>query len=223
MDLMEAMRARHSVRQYKDIPLEESVITALEEKLLAVNAAGNVRFQLVVNEPRAFSAPIARYGSFRGVSNYLLLAAEKGTPEETIGYYGEQMVLYAQTLGLNSCWIGLSCDMKQAASALPAGVKLYLVVALGYGETNGHAHKSKPVSRLTNYLGAPVHWFDKAMEAAALAPTAINQQRFLICWDSDEFTAKALFGPYSKVDLGIVKYHFELGAAAAGHPVTWSE
>jgi len=222
MTLFEAMAARHSVRQYKDLPLEESVVDALQEKLREVNAAGSVNFVLVTNEPTAFASRLARYGSFRGVSNYILLSAGKGM-EEAVGYYGEQVVLYAQTLGLNTCWVGLTYSKKIASTALPEGSRLYLVLALGYGETNGHAHKSKPAAKLTNYLGAPVYWFDRAMEAAMLAPTAVNQQKFLICWDSDELTAKALPGPYSRVDLGIVKYHFELGAAEAGHPIVWSE
>ena len=48
---------------------------------------------------------------------------------------------------------------------------------------------------------------------ALLAPTAINQQKFVITLNDDEtvsFTDKG--GPYSRVDLGIVKCHFEIGA-----------
>jgi hypothetical protein len=28
--------------------------------------------------------------------------------DEKVGYWGEQLVLLAQTLGLNTCWVGLS-------------------------------------------------------------------------------------------------------------------
>ena len=56
-------------------------------------------------------------------------------------------------------------------------------------------------------------WFRKGMEAAQLAPTAVNQQKFLFTLsDGNTVTAKAIGGFYDKVDLGIVKYHFEIGA-----------
>ena len=55
-------------------------------------------------------------------------------------------------------------------------------------------------------------WFKKGMEAAALAPTAMNQQKFLIILEGNKVNAKALTAFYSKLDLGIVKYHCELGS-----------
>ena len=44
------------------------------------------------------------------------------------------------------------------------------------------------------------------------APTAMNQQKFLISYEDKKVNAKSLGGFYSKVDLGIVKYHFEVSA-----------
>lgn len=55
-------------------------------------------------------------------------------------------------------------------------------------------------------------WFKSGMEAAMLAPTAVNQQKFRITLSGDTVKAESLGGFYSKVDLGIVKYHFEIGA-----------
>ena len=45
-----------------------------------------------------------------------------------------------------------------------------------------------------------------------MAPTAINQQKFYIEKTGDEVEITAGLGFYAKVDLGIVKYHFETGA-----------
>lgn len=54
-------------------------------------------------------------------------------------------------------------------------------------------------------------WFEKGIEAALLAPTAMNQQKFVFELKGDDVRAKVSgFGFYSKVDLGIVKYHFEV-------------
>ena len=49
-----------------------------------------------------------------------------------------------------------------------------------------------------------------------LAPTAVNQQKFLFTLNGDEVTAKATGGVYSRIDLGIVKYHFEVGSGREG-------
>ena len=90
--------------------------------------------------------------------------------------------------------------------------KLLMVISIGYGDTAGASHKSKPMNSLCKTEGAMPDWFRKGMEAAQLAPTATNQQKFLLELTGDVVKAKALSGFYSKVDLGIVKYHFEIGA-----------
>lgn len=60
------------------------------------------------------------------------------------------------------------------------------------------------------------YWFKYGVEMALLALTAINQQKFEIILEEDEtVTFKDKGGPYSKVDLGIVKYNFEVGAEYA--------
>ena len=53
------------------------------------------------------------------------------------------------------------------------------------------------------------------MEAALLAPTAVNQQKFkFFLRDGNKVETKTSFSPwgYTSIDLGIAKYHFEVGA-----------
>ena len=108
MTLLEAIEARHSVRKYKDEPIPEDILTTLRDRIQEINAEAGLHIQLVTGEPKAFSGPMA-YGSFSCVKNYLVMAGKKGEDlDEKIGYFGEQLVLLAQTLGLNSCWAGLS-------------------------------------------------------------------------------------------------------------------
>ena len=57
-------------------------------------------------------------------------------------------------------------------------------------------------------------WFKNGVKAAMMAPTAINQQKFMITLDGDEAVITTKSGPMTKIDLGIVKYNFE---AASGH------
>ena len=65
---------------------------------------------------------------------------------------------------------------------------------------------------MTKTEGTVPDWFGRGVEAALLAPTAMNQQKFLFTLDGSKVSSKAGMGFYTKLDLGIVKYHFEIGA-----------
>ena len=213
MTMMEAMRARHSVRSYVDRPLEADAVDILEAEISICNREGNLHIQLVKDEPEAFGGFMARYGKFSGVKNYIALAGPKGPDlEEKCGYYGERLVLLAQSLGLNSCWVAMSYDRGKAACKLGAGEKLCIVIALGYGATQGVPHKSKAVEQVMAAKGEVPEWFRAGVEAALLAPTAMNQQKFKFALEDGTVAASAGMGFYSKIDLSIAKYHFEVGA-----------
>lgn len=213
MDLKEAMQARHSVRQYKDRPLSVEVIAALQDEIAACNRESGLHIQLVTNEPRAFDGFMAHYGKFSGVTSYLALIGKKGPElDEKCGYFGQRLVLKAQQLGLNTCWVAMSYTKIKTAFTVDKGEKLCVVIALGYGATQGIPHKSKPFSEVAKADGPMPDWFKNGVEAALLAPTAMNQQKFLFTLSGNKVSAKAGMGFYTKLDLGIVKYHFELGA-----------
>ena len=101
---------------------------------------------------------------------------------------------------------------KKFAAKLEKDEKIVITIALGYGETQGVSRKSKPMETLCNVDGDMPGWFRSGMEAAMLAPTAINQQKFLFTLSDGAVKAEDKGGSFSKIDLGIVKYHFEVGA-----------
>lgn len=214
MNVMEAMTARHSVRQYADKAIEPEKLAALEQEITACNQEGGLHIQLVKDEPKAFDGFMAHYGKFSGVRNYIALIGPKSADlDEKCGYYGERLVLLAQTLGLNTCWVAMTYSKIKTAFTVDAGEKLCVVISLGYGKTQGTGHgKSKTFEEVTKISGEVPAWFRSGVEAALLAPTAMNQQKFLLTLSGSQVTAKAGVAFYSKVDLGIVKYHFELGA-----------
>ena len=114
MELIEAIKARHSVRKYLDRPIEKAKVAQLREAVDTVNAESGLNVQLVLNEPKAFSSGLWKYGQFSGVQNYFVMAGPKGKEaEEKIGYYGEKLVLLAQTIGLNTCWVGLTYSLMR--------------------------------------------------------------------------------------------------------------
>jgi len=213
MKLLEALVNRHSVRQYLERPLEKNIISALNAEIRDCNRSGNLHIQLVVNEPKVFKSPLAHYGNFRGVTNYIaLIGPKKPTTEEACGYYGERLVLKAQQLGLNTCWVALTYKKIPNTFKIEWGEKLIAVIALGYGQTQGSIRKSKSAEAVSNINENSPDWFRKGVAAALLAPTAVNQQKFYLSQEADTVFAKAQMGFYTKVDLGIVKYHFEIGA-----------
>ena len=213
MNKMEAIRARHSVRRYKDQSLDAKTISALRVEILSCNRESGLNIQLVVNEPKAFDGFMAHYGKFSGVKNYIALIGKKGPDlDEKCGYYGERLVIKAQQMGLNTCWVALTYSKVKTAFQVEKGEKLCLVIALGYGETQGTAHHSKLMDNVARAEEPLPEWFRSGMESVLLAPTAMNQQKFLFTLKGDRVSAKAGLGFYSKVDLGIAKYHFELGA-----------
>lgn len=220
MTLHEAIVARHSVRAYKQQPLAEEVVKVLEEKIVVLNREGKLHIQLILNEPKAFLGTMAKYGKFRNVSNYIVMAGQKADDlDERVGYYGEQLVLLAQTLGLNTCWVGLSYSKVPGTYVLDEGEKIACYIALGYGETQGAGHKIKTVEQVSNVSNVTPAWFRKGVEAALLAPTAVNQQKFSFEYvgmkdGRHQVHAKKGFSMigYAQMDLGIAKYHFEIGA-----------
>lgn len=219
MTLQEAITARHSVRKYIDKEIPADIVTALQDKIAEYNKVGNLNIQLVLNETRAFTGMLS-YGSFSGVRNYFVMVGKKGADlDERVGYYGEQLVLLAQTLGLNTCWVGLSYRKVPEAYNVGKDEKLVCMIALGYGETQGVPHKIKSVEDVSNASDITPSWFKKGVEAALLAPTAVNQQKFsfeYVGMNNNRHQVRANKGfsmiGYTQMDLGIAKYHFELGA-----------
>lgn len=212
MQMLDLMKERHSVRQYSDKKIDGDVKTKLDTYVASINEESGLSMQIFYNEPNCFNSMLAHYGKFSNVKNYIAIVGKKEEQEKS-GYYGEKLVLKCQELGLNTCWVALTHG-KVNVQTKPQQ-KLLILIALGYGTNTGVAHKSKPIKELCKEDTYP-EWFMKGMEAVSLAPTAMNQQKFLFEMKNGQVYAKALRGFYSKIDLGIVKYHFE---AVTGHEV----
>lgn len=213
MNLMEAMEARHSVRQYENRALTEEAIAALQAEIDLCNRESGLHIQLVTNEPKAFDSFMAHYGKFSGVTSYIAMIGKKDSDlDEKCGYFGERLVLKAQQLGLNTCWVAMTYSKIKTAFVIEKGEKLCIVIALGYGKTQGVPHKSKAIADVVTAGSEMPTWFKNGVSAALLAPTAMNQQKFRFTQESGKVSVKAGIGFYTKIDIGIVRYHFEIGA-----------
>ncbi len=211
--IWELMNARHSVRQYTGAVIPQDIREALNACAEDLNRQGSLNIQILYDEPECFGSRMAHYGKFENCSNYIAMTGKKHPRlEERCGYYGELLVLKAQELGLNTCWAALTHGKSKAAH--PSGEAEIILIALGYGQTQGNARKSKRPSEVSNLSTDSPEWFRKGVEAALLAPTAVNQQKFrFTLLDGRKVSAvSGRFGPCLSIDLGITKCHFELGA-----------
>lgn len=215
MEILEVIKARHSVRQYENKKIESEKRKALDELAAECNAESGLNIQMVYDEPKCFNSLMAHYGKFSGCENYIAIVGKKSKDlDEKAGYYGEKLVLKAQELGLNTCWVAMTHGKVEAK--VQKDEKTAIIISLGYGKNQGVAHKNKPLEEVCNQINEAPDWFKKGMEAVMLAPTAMNQQSFRFTLNGEAVTAVSTGGFYSKVDLGIVKYHFEV---VSGHKV----
>ncbi len=213
MSEIDAIKERHSVRNYTPERIQAEKIVKLNEKIRELNEAGNIHLQLIEDAGNTYNKLFNRVAGLGSAPSVIAcVGPDDETLEQRIGYYGERLVLFAQTLGLNTCWAG-TFNKKNIGADIRAGERIVISIAIGYGDGKGKTHKSKTMEQVIDAKGDRPYWFNKGVEMALLAPTAINQQKFLIRLNEDEtvdFVDKG--GVFSQVDLGIVKCHFEIGS-----------
>jgi len=219
MELIDAIRQRHSVRQYDARDIEEDKILLLKAKIDELNAEGDLHLQFVEDAAKTYNRLFNRMSGLGSAPSVIAcVGRDDASLDQRVGYYGEKLVLYAQTLGLNTCWTG-TFNRKNINADVPEGERLVISIAIGYGKDQGRGRKTKTKEQVSEVLSTGAEWFDKGVELALLAPTAINQQKFLIKLLPDEtveFVDKG--GVYSQVDIGIVKCHFEIGSGRKQTP-----
>lgn len=209
MDELEASRQRHTVRHYTSERISDEHLTLLRKAIDEINEAGDLDAKLVLDEPKAFSNLILRSIGFTGAVNYIAMIGRPSDDlNERCGYWGEKLVLYAQSLGLRTCW-ALLCSKKYAD--VPPGEKFVIGISVGYGATDGHPHKDRPVEDIADLEGAP-EWFRKGIENVMLAPSGRNKQPISFSQKDGKVSVRYRATNLTRIDCGIAKYHFELGA-----------
>lgn len=240
--LYRAVFTRHSVRTYDRVPLHPEDRRVIQETCDTPRAFGRgARVVLLeTGAERVFAGPIVR-----GVPAFLAMVGDGAEPhvEEALGYLGEYVILTATALGLGTCWVGGTYRSGEAAKMLGLGPteRLYAVSPLGYGGEVGLVEKflkmaarsasRKPLTALLTAASLPLAagppWAGSALEAARLAPSAVNRQpwRFTIRPDSVTVSVGAAGSEARSVakrlDCGIALLHLELGALAAGVSGGW--
>jgi nitroreductase len=225
MNLLEAVNVRSSRRTYLDTPIAKDTEKKLVEMINTANEQGNLSLKLIQNESTAFGKFTKSYGLFKGVKNYILLIGKtEANVGEKLGYYGEKLVLLATQLGLGTCWVGGTFDRSVSAAYLQPDETFCGVITIGHVEKDKSwkekliskaAHrKTKAIVELMKSEGESPQWFLEGMKAVQKAPSAVNAQPVMFTYQEgavSAYVANEKYG-YEKVDLGIAKLHFEIGA-----------
>lgn len=214
MELLDAIKYRRSIRSYTDQKIEGEALKHIQDFINLINRESGLNFQLILNEPKAFDSLFSKIGRFSNVTNYVAVIGKNGPDlEENCGYFGEKIVLEAQRIGLNTCWVGGTYNKIPRFFSLRPEDKLVLVIAIGYGVPK--ELKPRPTKKLPDVVSdsdPKPSWFIDGVDAALRAPTAMNRQNFKFYLVGDRVACKPGRGSFTAVDLGIVKYHFEIGS-----------
>jgi len=186
---------------------------------------------------------VGNYGKIRGARAFIAVVGntESVHSEERAGYTGEAIVLEAVAMGLHTCWVGglFRPDVAARLADVHEREKVLSVIPIGHAPRDwsfeerlmtgfGRTHKRKPLSKLLKEgederLSS---WAREAIEAARLAPSAVNRQpwRFRIAEDTLTISVddtKLLHTISKRLDCGIAMLHIELAALHAGVRGEW--
>ena len=200
----EIIRKRKSIRKYDPDPLDAATLEKVRAQIEKVKPLyPGIRYSAeIVNKTKGIfniKAP-----------HYLIFGSEENEGAyENIGFIGQQMDLFFSASGIGSCWLGASKPEEKEASALP------FVICISFGKPAEPLHrelsefKRKPPAEIGE--GA-----DERLEAARLAPSAVNAQNWYFIAESGKIhcyrkKANPLLGfIYNKlhcIDMGIALCH----------------
>ncbi len=241
----QAIEKRRSYRTYdKSRQIEPEKLASLEGVCKEFRPFPDVRVRLV-NKPveDIFKFIAGSYGIISGSPAFIAFIGDRENPNvnEYAGYIGEGIILEATALGLNTCWVGAAFSSKKTNSVVDIddNERLIAVSPLGYAVKNesltdkimtgfGRTHKRLPVQQLVSglsYEQSPA-WINNAIEAARLAPSAVNRQPWGFNIEEDAITifirnSGTDFNIPYRLDCGIAMLHIEVAALNAGYRGTW--
>lgn len=240
-----AIGRRRSRRQFSPQPVEPTWLERMETVCESFRPYPEAR-AVLVNRPanEVLKGIVGSYGQVKGAPAYVALVGDTRSPyvQERVGYTGEAVVLEATALGLATCWVGGFFRPEVAARLLGVGEgeQAMAVVPFGYPGRHTweeplmtgfvHSHRRQPLSRLTAGEGDWPRWVEAALEAARLAPSAMNRQPWRFSVEAvpgggRAITVRVAGGPDNgisrRLDCGIAMLHIEVAALAHGVRGTW--
>jgi nitroreductase len=240
-----AINTRRSRRNYdKGRPIGAEVRNRLHEVCSGFIPYNSVRVEFIDEPPDdIFANALGFYGNIKGAPAFLAFIGDAADPnvQEKMGYAGEAAVLEATSLGLGTCWVALTYNAKAVKSlvSLGKGEKMICVSPVGYTTEQwsfeekamsgfGSNHQRKPLPSMVGGLPQTSWpgWTQSAVEAARLAPSAMNRQPWGFLVEERGITIYVKdrgleFNVARRLDCGIAMLHLELGALSHGVSGNW--
>ncbi|MFC2010218.1 nitroreductase family protein [Chloroflexota bacterium] len=199
---------------------------------------------VLVNEPSdiVFKGALGPYGKIRGAPAFIAFIGKKENPnvQEQVGYIGEGIILEAEAMNLSTCWVALfRSKIVESLIELENNEQVLAIAAIGYAKKQesieermmtgfGWTHRRKSLSDLViGFEGVDYpQWVLSALNAARLAPSAVNRQPWRFQVDSNGITVsvnsiKKEYGVSRRLDCGIAMLHIEVAALNSGINGNW--
>lgn len=240
-----AILKRQSHRKFDEKRrLDSASIAALEKVCREFTPYSSARACLV-NEPAKdiFTGIVGNYGKITGAPAFVAFIGDmtSASAQEDVGYTGEGIILEATALGLDTCWVGGFFSRRSLSSLVQVkeGERVLAVTPVGYAVGSesfteramsgfGLNRKRLPLSKLVASGTADdlPEWARIPLEAARIAPSAINRQPWGFEVNSGGIrvfvrTRGADFRVSRRLDCGITMLHIEVGALTQGIRGTW--
>jgi nitroreductase len=240
-----AIENRRSRRHFDfSRPIEANKLSALDTVCKQFMPFPNARLCLVVESVTdVFRGIIGSYGKIKYAPAFIAFIGnmDSNSVQEEVGYTGEGIILEATALGLNTCWVAgfFKPDSVASLVAIKDNERVLAVTPVGYARKNesleeklmtgfGRTHRRLPASKLisgSSQDGLP-EWVRASIQAARLAPSAVNRQPWGFDVEDDGITVHVRtsepgFNVSKRLDCGIAMLHIELAALSHGVKGKW--
>ncbi|MFC1916669.1 nitroreductase family protein [Chloroflexota bacterium] len=240
-----AIEKRRSRRHFDESrPIESDTLSALDMVCKRFVPFPNARSCLVTESVKGvFKGIVGSYGKIKDTPAFIAFSGNMGSApvQEEVGYTGEGVILEATALGLNTCWVAgfFKPESVAALVEIKSNERVLAVTPVGYARRFesmeeklmtgfGHTHRRLPVSKLICGLGRGElpEWVRASIQAASLAPSAINRQP----WGFDMEDGSIIvyvrsggpeFSVSKRLDCGIAMLHVEVAAMSYGVRGEW--
>ena len=241
-----AIPVRRARRRYNPAALEPGLLAQLKTICREFRPYPQARAELITRSPdEILRGILGSYGKVKGAEALIAFIGDMNDVyvNEKVGYVGEGIILEATAMGLGTCWVGGSMFFRRgvAESIVGAGKneRVFAVTPVGYAEKVfslgertqtgfGMAHRRKPLAAMVSGLDERQwpDWVKSALEAARLAPSAINRQPWRFHAEPNSITVSVdsslvEWGISRRLDCGIAMMHIAVAALDSGVKGKW--
>ncbi|MBM4432975.1 MAG: nitroreductase [Chloroflexi bacterium] len=237
---------RRSRRQF-DVarPVSPDLLSQLKSVCVGFRPFPNARAELVTESSgKIFKGVVGAFGKVKDAPAFIAFIGNMESPrvQEEVGYTGEGIILEATALGLDTCWVAGFFRPDSAAALVDTAEseRVLAVTPIGYASKNesleekvltrfGRNHRRKLLASLISGLPEKhwPEWVKVSLEAARLAPSAVNRQPWGFHVEPDSITVFVRtsgpdFNVSKRLDCGIAMLHIEVAAMTCGFHGEWN-